>query len=535
MTATAAARDAALAQREQRADRREQVLAHRERALAPREDAMVRRAALDAQAQSQLREANERLVVAAVQAQVMTEAAQDAAAQLSHMASHDYLTNLPNRALLTDRLAQAMTLARRRGKRVALMYLDVDHFKQVNDSHGHSVGDALLQLLARRLQDCVRQSDTVCRQGGDEFVVLLAEVEQPADAALAAAKLIDALASPCVIGEHQLQVGVSIGVSIYPDDAADVEGMLRNADTAMYHAKRNGRNHYQLFQPAMNLRAVVRQSVEAALRQAIDGDGFVLHYQPTVDLVTGAVTGAEALLRLRQADHALMLPGHFVGIAEDSGLIVPIGKWVLRQACQQAVRWLHGGLAIGQIAVNVSAVEFHGSGFFAGVQATLGETGLDPAHLTLELTESGLMQDTESTIALLHALRKMGVQVAVDDFGTGYSSLSYLRRFPVDTLKIDQSFVYDIQDGKDEALLVSAIIAMGRSLNLQVVAEGVETSQQLAYLQAHQCVKGQGYLFSPPVEADTYAELVAGHQYSGGAYPSWDGHQARGRTLRDTP
>ena len=517
MTPDAAVSNATLEQREQRAARKEQELARREHALQPREDAMRARSALEAKAQSQLREANERLVIAAVQAQVMTEAAQDAAAQLSHMASHDHLTSLPNRALLTDRLAQAMALARRRGKRVALMYLDVDHFKHINDSLGHSVGDALLQLLAQRLRDCVRQSDTVCRQGGDEFVLLLAEVEQPADAALAAAKLIEAMASPCVIGEHHLHVGVSIGVSIYPDDAADVESMLRNADTAMYHAKRNGRNHYQQFQPQMNVRAVARQSVEVALRQAIDGERFELHYQPTVNLGTGAVTGAEALLRIRQADQVLMQPTHFVGIAEDCGLIVPIGKWVLRQACEQAVRWLHGGLAIGQIAVNVSAVEFHGRDFLAGVQATLADTGLAPSHLMFDLTESGLMQDTDSTIAVLHALRKMGVRVAVDDFGTGYSSLSYLRRFPIDTLKIDQSFVHEIQDGMGEALLVSAIIAMGRSLNLQVVAEGIETAQQLAYLQAQQCLAGQGFLFSRPVTADAFAALVSARRANGAA------------------
>ena len=521
MSAVPTVRDAALEQREQRADRREQELVQREHALRPREDAMRERATLDALAQAQLREANERLVTAAVQAQVMTEAAQDAAARLAHMAAHDYLTSLPNRALLTDRLAQAMALARRRGKRVALMYLDVDHFKHINDSLGHAVGDALLQQLAQRLQACVRESDTVCRQGGDEFVVLLAEVDQPKDAALAAAKVIDALGSPCLIGEHHLHVGVSIGVSIFPDDAADVESVLRNADTAMYYAKRNGRNHYQLFQPEMNVRAVARQSVQVALRQAIDGDRFVLQYQPTVNLDTGAVTGAEALLRMRQADQVLMQPIHFVGIAEDCGLIIQIGKWVLRHACRQAVRWLHEGLAIGQIAVNVSAVEFHGRDFLASVQATLRETGLDPSHLAFELTESGLMQDTESTIAVLHALKKMGVQVAIDDFGTGYSSLSYLRRFPIDTLKIDQSFVRDIQDGKGDARLVSAIIAMGHSLNLQVVAEGIETSQQLAFLQAHRCVEGQGYYFSQPVAADAYADLLARRRNPEGAYPRW--------------
>jgi diguanylate cyclase (GGDEF)-like protein len=464
-----------------------------------------------------LREANERLVVAAVQAQALREAAEGAAAQLSHMASHDYLTGLPNRALLTDRLAQAMALAQRRRKRVALMYLDLDHFKHINDSLGHSVGDQLLQLVGKRLQDSVRQSDTVCRQGGDEFVILLSEVDAAADATLSAGKVLESLAPPFLIGGNRLHVGVSIGVSMYPDDGADVETVLRNADTAMYQAKREGRNNYRVFQPDMNVRAVARQSVEVALREAIDGERFVLHYQPKINLATGAITGAEALVRMQRPNHPLLYPAQFVGIAEDCGLILPIGKWVLERACHQAARWLRCGLDVGQIAVNVSAIEFHGRDFLTGVQSILADSGLDPLHLALELTETGLMQDTERTIEVLHALKDLGIGLAIDDFGTGYSSLSYLRRFPIDTLKIDQSFVQDIRAENCDALLVGTIIAMGRSLKLQVVAEGIETGQQVAYLQAQNCVEGQGFYFSRPVTADAFANMLAGRQHRGRA------------------
>ena len=465
-------------------------------------------AALGARTEAQLREANERLVVATVSAETMTEAAEQATAQMSYMAEHDFLTGLPNRSLLTDRLAQAIALAQRHGKKVALMFLDLDHFKHINDSLGHAVGDQLLQSVAKRLQECVRHSDTVCRQGGDEFVVLLAEVEAVQDAALTAEKLIEAMAAPHLIGGHRLHVTLSIGISLYPDDGKDVEALVRNADTAMYHAKKSGRNNYQAFTPDMNARAVARQSVEEALRHALEQREFVLHYQPKVNLETGAITGAEALVRLQRSDHPLVYPTQFVSIAEDCGLILPIGKWVLREACRQTAAWLQAGLDIGQIAVNVSAVEFHGKDFLAGVRAILNDTGLDPRYLEFELTESGLMQDTEPTTAILHALKDLGVQIAVDDFGTGYSSLSYLRRFPIDTLKIDQSFVQDIDGDAGEAI-VSAVIAMGMSLKQRVVAEGIETRQQLAFLQSHHCAEGQGFYFSRPVVAEEFATLLA--------------------------
>ncbi|MDQ5911301.1 MAG: diguanylate cyclase [Pseudomonadota bacterium] len=494
-------------QREEIADCREQVAALRDKALRAQEEAARDKAELNAQNQAQLREANEHLVLATVHAQTMTEAAEQAAMQMSYMAKHDFLTGLPNRSLLTDRLAQSMALAQRYGKKVALLYLDLDRFKHINDSLGHTVGDQLLQSVAQRLQACVRVSDTVCRQGGDEFVVLLAEVHTLQDVCLTAEKLIKAMAEPHLIDAHWLHVTLSIGISLYPDHGQDVETVVQNADSAMYHAKQSGRNTYRVFTQEMNVRAVTRHSVEETLRRALEQHEFVLHYQPKVNLATGVITGAEALIRLQQAHHRLIGPEQFVSIAEDSGLILPMGQWVLRETCRQMAVWLQAGLDISQIAINVSAVEFHGKNFLAGVRAILNDTGMDPHYLEFEMTESGLMPDTELTTSHLHALKELGVQIAVDDFGTGYSSLSYLRRFPIDTLKIDQSFVREL-DGNAGDAIVSAVIAIGMSLKQRVVAEGIETPQQLAFLQSHHCAEGQGFFFSRPVTADAFATLL---------------------------
>jgi diguanylate cyclase (GGDEF)-like protein len=485
------------ASREQAADLREQDVSLREAALRVHDENTQAEAGREALSKGQLREANERLVIATVQAQTMADEAKRITAQMSHMAQHDGLTGLPNRFLLMDRLAQALLFAARHGKRVALMYLDIDQFKHINDSLGHAVGDQLLQAAALRLQENVRHSDTISRQGGDEFVVLLAEVGATGNTDLNATKLLLAMAEPYFIAGNVLHTTVSIGVSVYPDNSADVDALLRNADIAMYHAKRSGRNNYQL---------LARQSVEAALRKALDQGDFVLHYQPKVSFETGAVTGAEALLRMRPPHQALVYPGQFVRVAEECGLIIPIGRWALHEACRQAAAWQQSGLNPGLIAVNVSALEFRDKGFMAGVRSILLETRLDPRHLELELTESSLMQDTVHTTSTLRALKELGVQVAIDDFGTGYSSLSYLQRFAIDTLKIDQSFVRDIRPDSEEALLVKAIIAMGNSLNLRVVAEGVETQQQLAYLRSQFCTEGQGYYFGRPVEARSFAD-----------------------------
>ncbi len=343
--------------------------------------------------------------------------------QAVYLAQHDFLTDLPNRMLLNDRLTQAIALARRHGHRLAVLFLDLDRFKHVNDSLGHVIGDALLQSVARRLVTCVRSSDTVSRQGGDEFVVLLSEIEHADDAAASAQKIIAALVAPHDVAHHQLHVTVTIGISIYPDDGPDAETLIKCADTAMYHAKESGRNNYQFFEPDMNARAVERQWIEAGLHRALARGEFVLHYQPKIDLETGAMTGAEALIRWVHPERGLMFPKDFVPIAEDCGLIVPIGQWVLREACRQARAWIDEGRRPMAVAVNISAVEFRDPRFLDNVRTVLNDNRLDARYLELELTESSLMQHAESTALALQALKDMGVQVAIDDFGTGYSSL----------------------------------------------------------------------------------------------------------------
>ncbi|MGC1688256.1 MAG: EAL domain-containing protein [Candidatus Acidiferrales bacterium] len=430
------------------------------------------------------------------------------AQQLAHSAEHDFLTGLPNRMLLNDRVTQAITLAPRHLKKVAVLFMDLDGFKHINDSLGHPIGDQLLQSIAKRLVDCVRGSDTVSRQGGDEFVVLLSEVAQSEDAAISAVRLLQAVAEAHSIGAHDLHVTTSIGVSVYPDDGLDAETLIKNADTAMYQAKENGRQSYQFFKPSMNVRAVERQSIEENLRRALERQEFTLHYQPKINLVRGEITGAEALLRWTHPVRGPVSPAQFIPVAEDCGLILPIGKWVLREACRQVRAWQDAGLSPGTIAVNISAMEFRDDKFLNGVFEVLSDTGLDPKSLELELTESVLMKRAEATESILKTLRERGVQVAVDDFGTGYSSLSYLRRLPIDALKIDQSFVRQITTDPDETTIVTAVIGMGRNLKLRVVAEGVETQQQLAFLQAHECDEAQGYYFSRPVLPQQFAKLL---------------------------
>jgi len=431
------------------------------------------------------------------------------AQKMAHLAQHDFLTGLPNRALLTERLAQAIGQAQRHHKQVALLFMDLDYFKNINDSLGHAIGDRLLQSVADRFAACVRATDTVSRQGGDEFVILLAEIERPLDASQVADKLLAALAVPHLIDGHELHVSLSIGISVYPDDGADADSVMKNADTAMYHAKASGRNNYQFFRADMNTRAVRRLFVESSLRRAIKEGEFILYYQPQFDLASGEMTGTEALVRWRDPDLGLIQPMQFIAIAEESGLIVPIGRWVLREACTQVKAWLDAGLAAVPVSVNISAVEFRHKGFLEGVALILKETGLDPGYLELELTESILMQEAETSSSVLDALKAMGVRLALDDFGTGYSSLSYLKRFPIDTLKIDQSFVRDIATDADDATIVGAVIGMGRNLNQRVIAEGVETYEQLVFLRDRQCNQGQGFRFGRPVSAEEFACLLA--------------------------
>lgn len=428
-------------------------------------------------------------------------------AKMAYLAQHDSLTNLPNRALLHDRITQAIELAKRRGTYLALLFLDLDNFKHINDSLGHSTGDNLLQSIAQILSTCVRSSDTVSRLGGDEFVILLTQDKHAQDAALTADKILTVLAEPHAIAEHVLYITTSIGISVYPADGQDPETLIKNADIAMYHAKERGRNNYQFFKNDMNLRAFERLAIETHLRYALTRQEFVLYYQPKVNLDSGKITGAEALLRWQHPEWGLVLPDRFVQIAEDCGLIVPIGRWVLREACAQAMRWEAAGLKLGSIAVNISALEFRFKDFVAGVQLILNETGFNPCHLQLEITESVLMRDVESSNLILQQLKNMGIQLAVDDFGTGYSSLSYLHQFSINILKIDQSFVRDISC--DNGIIASAVIAMGASLKQLVIAEGIEKQDQLAFLKTQHCEEGQGYFFSRPIIAEQFAQLLA--------------------------
>ena len=427
--------------------------------------------------------------------------------QMAHAAEHDFLTGLPNRVLLNDRVGQAIAFAKRNDDKLAVLFLDMDGFKHINDSLGHTAGDRLLQCIANRLRDGVRAPDTVSRQGGDEFIVLLQGIKLPEDAAVAAKRLLTAVAETHTLGQHILHITTSIGISLYPDDGLNAETLIKNADTAMYQAKENGRQSFQFFRPEMNVRAVERQSIEEDLRRAMERKEFTLHYQPKIDLTTGAITGAEALLRWTHPVRGSVSPANFIPIAEDSGLILPIGAWVLREACTQAQAWIEASLPFGTMAVNVCAIELRSEDFLDGLFSTLSETGLDPRVLELEVTESVLVRNSEVSVSTLRSARERGVRVAVDDFGTGYSSLSYLRKLPLDVLKIDQSFVRQIADSPHETIIVDAIISMGRSLNLQVIAEGVETAEELEFLQVHKCDGAQGYYFGRPVPAEQFAEL----------------------------
>jgi len=435
-------------------------------------------------------------------------AARAMSVQMTHSAQHDVVTNLPNRLLLNDRISQSISLARRQNRPIAVIFLDLDRFKYINDSLGHAIGDQLLQSVSKRLLAGVRRSDTVSRQGGDEFVILLSEVANPEDAATSAQKILLSLNARHSIAGQDLHIDGSIGISIYPEDGEDAESLIKNADTAMYNAKESGRNNFKFFKADMNRKAVERQSLEGSLRRALERAEFLLHYQPTVNLDTGEITGVEALIRWQQPDRGLVPPSQFIPVAEDCGLIVQIGRWVLREACRQARAWQHAGLPPLPVAVNVSAVEFRHKHFVEGVRAILSETGLEARYLELELTEGVLMADAESTSAILQELKTMGVHLAVDDFGTGYSSLSYLRQFPIDILKIDQSFVQQITSDLDDSKIVNAVISMGKSLKHLVVAEGIETKEQRAYLQTQRCTEEQGYLFSRPLAAAQFAHLL---------------------------
>ena len=428
--------------------------------------------------------------------------------QIEHQANYDALTGLPNRSLLYDRLKQAV-YAQRRARAVAVVFIDLDHFKFVNDSLGHSTGDKLLKDMGERLRLGLRDGDTVARLGGDEFVLILNDQTRD-DVIFRAMQRINArLSEPFVIDGKELYVTCSAGISLYPQDGTDVETLLKNADAAMYRAKEHGRNNFQFYTSEMNSKVNERLALENSLRRALERKEFVLHYQTKVDVKTGAIVGAEALLRWNHPERGLMLPDLFVPLAEETGLIVQIGEWVLREACTQNQAWREEGLPPVTVSVNVSARQFRQGILVNCVSRILAETGLDPLYLEMELTESMIMHNADAAVATLRQLTALGVQLSVDDFGTGYSSLSYLKNLPIDTLKIDQSFVRDIVAGApDHRVLARAIISIGHSLDLKVVAEGVETEAQLEYLRKHGCDEVQGYYFSQPVPPEAFRKLL---------------------------
>ncbi|WP_419759751.1 EAL and GGDEF domain-containing protein [Acidisoma sp.] len=428
--------------------------------------------------------------------------------QTKHAAYHDALTGLPNRLLLSDRIEQAVALAKRHQKPIAVLFLDLDGFKHINDTLGHAIGDKLLQSVGNRLVSCVRLSDTVSRQGGDEFVILVSDMSEPPDAAIAARRFLQVLGEPHSLDGHELQITASIGISVFPDDGLDAPALIKAADTAMYKVKASGRHGYQFFEAAMRAGAVEREYLEEGLHHAIENREFALHYQPKIDIRTGALTGAEALIRWTHPTRGAIPPGVFIPVAETCGLISKLGAWALREACEQGRRWTEAGLPAITLAVNVSPIEFEKRDFLQGVLNVLDETGYDPKNLELEMTEGVLMKRAASTDAMLKGLKDTGLRLALDDFGTGYSSLSYLTKFPIDTIKIDQSFVRQISTDPTETAIVTAVISMAHSLNLMVVAEGVETREELDFLSNLGCDEAQGYYFSRPVPAAAFMPLL---------------------------
>jgi len=427
---------------------------------------------------------------------------------IRHLAYHDALTNLPNGMLFRDRLNLALAQARRNNKILALLFLDLDRFKLINDTLGHAAGDQLLQNIGEELKDLVRGGDAVARMGGDEFTVLLPGISQVQDAVAIAQRILESVKQPRVAAGHEFHITTSIGVAIYPSDGTDAEALMRNADTAMYRAKEQGRDNYQLYSPAMNANILERMALVNDLRHALEREEFVVYYQPQVNINTGQVVGAEALARWQHPERGLMYPEEFIPLAEDTGLIVPLGEGVLRTACAQNKAWQEAGFPPMRMTVNISARQFRQETMVETVSQVLKETGLLPRYLQLEITEDTLMQDVEFTIAMLRDLRGMGVEISIDDFGTGYSSLNYLRRFPIDVVKIDRSFVRDVTVDPNDTAIVTAIIALAQSLKLRAVAEGVETQEQLAFLRERQCHEMQGYLFSKPVPAEEFERIL---------------------------
>jgi diguanylate cyclase (GGDEF)-like protein/PAS domain S-box-containing protein len=430
--------------------------------------------------------------------------------RVQYLAYYDALTGLPNRTLLQDRLAKALAGAHRQKDKVALLFLDLDGFKNINDSLGHSVGDLLLQEVAQRLKTWGRERDTVARLGGDEFLIMLTDAKNIADIAVAAERLMKAMTAEFVVQGHSFNVTCSIGVSIFPEHGTDCETLIKNADAAMYGAKENGRNNFRFFSDEMNAQAVERLTLETSLRLALAKGELFLMYQPQVDVVKGTVTGLEALLRWQHPELGLVPPDKFIQIAENSGLIVPIGEWVLRTACRQARKWQNEGLPAVSVAVNVSAVQFRQRGFCELIRSVLHETGLAPQYLELELTESLLLAHAEVMLSVVEELKAIGITLAIDDFGTGYSNFTSLRQFRVSKLKIDRSFISDVATNLEDSAITAAIISMAKSLRLKVIAEGVEDEAQMSFLRTHHCDEIQGYYFSKPLAVDKVADKLRG-------------------------
>jgi len=427
---------------------------------------------------------------------------------IRYHAFHDALTDLPNRMLFKDRLTLAMARAKRNSKILAVLFMDLDRYKLINDTLGHSAGDKLLQGVAERLSECIREDDTIARLGGDEFTILLPKISQAQNAAKVAGKIIEAFRQPLTIDAHELYITTSIGIALYPNDGTDPDTLLKNADTAMYLAKEKGRNNYQLYTPTMNEKAFERLELETSLRRAVERQEFVVYYQPKIKINTGRIIGMEALVRWIHPQKGLIPPGEFIPATEETGLIIPLGEWVLRTACAQNKAWQDAGFPPIRVSVNLSLRQFQMQNLVEVVANILKETGLDPFWLELEITESVAMKNEEYTINTLHGLKEMGIQLSIDDFGTGYSSLRHLKRFPISKLKIDKSFVQEIGIDNDNEAIASVIIFLGQSLNLGVIAEGVETEEQLRFLKKHQCNEMQGFLFSKPVSAEDFLQIL---------------------------
>ena len=427
------------------------------------------------------------------------------------LATHDDLTRLPNRWLFAQAVNDAIKAGHRYGHLFAVMFMDLDRFKNINDTLGHAAGDVLLLETAKRLKECVRESDVIARIGGDEFLILLREVSDVAPAATVARKILAAVVKPVIVHGHECRITASIGISMFPTDALDEESLIKNADAAMYVAKQDGRNGFRFHFQDITTQSIERLTLEASLRGALERNELLLHYQPKQDLRQGGISGVEALLRWQHPDLGLLPPARFIPLAEETGLIVPIGKWVIETACVQNVAWQRQGLPALRVAVNLSPRQFADPGLLRDIDAALGNSGMAPELLELEITESMVMQNVERATRVLKAIKGLGVMLAIDDFGTGYSSMSLLKKFPIDVLKIDRSFVREITSNSEDKAIADAIIALGRALDLTIVAEGVETAEQEALLRAHRCDQVQGYLISRPVSANEFAAFMANH------------------------